>query len=71
MLEADISPVEQSELYDISDYPFNFGFIKLPRPIAANDVKNLIDEWVSLVPQGSYANWVVRTILYCNSLQIH
>lgn len=59
MLEVYL-PIDQILLYlEVSDFPFNFGFIGIPRdPVTAQDINNLIREWVDNIPFGGL-NWVV------------
>ena len=61
MLESYLPNAEQVSLYDVSDYPFNFGFSEMPTPATATKVQTVIDEWIGFLPPGKTANWVVRS----------
>lgn len=44
-----------------SHIPFNFELIKrVNKDSKAEDYKNVIEEWIRLMPSGQMANWVVR-----------
>lgn len=45
--------------YD-SHFPFNFGFIENLRDYnTAYDIRQIIDDWLDLMPKGATANWVL------------
>lgn len=45
--------------------PFNFIFLQqLSKTSTANDMKSAIDQWMSIMPSGKTANWVVSNRYY-------
>lgn len=47
-----------------SDVPFNFKFITdVNKDSSPDKFQNLINDWISRMPNGSVANWVVRRTL--------
>ena len=64
MLESYLPNAEQVSLYDVSDYPFNFGFSEMPTPATAEKVQTVIDEWLGYLPEGKTANWVVSKLIF-------
>uniref|UniRef100_A0A336LW94 CSON001904 protein n=1 Tax=Culicoides sonorensis TaxID=179676 RepID=A0A336LW94_CULSO len=43
-----------------SHFPFNFGFIENLRDYSsAYDIRQMIDDWLALMPEGATANWVL------------
>lgn len=43
-----------------SDFPFNFYLLDLPQNNTGQWVKHLVDLWMANMPNGQWANWVVR-----------
>ena len=44
----------------IAHFPFNFGMIEhLDKDSTAQQFKNVIDEWLTAMPAGATANWVL------------
>lgn len=43
-----------------SDFPFNFYLLDLPQNKTGQWVKHLVDLWMANMPNGQWANWVVR-----------
>ena len=69
MLEAYLPAGEQAELYECSDFPFNFAFVEMYAPVTASKVSREVNDWLTYLPQGREANWVVRQSLFYTSLQ--
>nr|XP_055026995.1 neutral and basic amino acid transport protein rBAT [Misgurnus anguillicaudatus] len=42
-----------------SDFPFNFYLLYLPDDLSGNKAKELVDYWMSNMPEGKWPNWVV------------
>ncbi|XP_051506922.1 neutral and basic amino acid transport protein rBAT-like isoform X2 [Myxocyprinus asiaticus] len=42
-----------------SDFPFNFYLLYLPDDLSGNKAKELVDFWMSNMPEGKWPNWVV------------
>lgn len=50
--------------YEVANFPFNFALIeKLNENSNAYEFKNQIDVWLTSMPQGATANWVVSLSL--------
>lgn len=43
------------------EFPFNFGLLDIKNDSTPQNVKDLIDPWMSSMPKGATANWVVST----------
>lgn len=43
-----------------SDFPFNFYLLDLPRNHSGLWLQSLVDIWMANMPEGRWANWVVR-----------
>lgn len=45
--------------------PFNFSFLgEISSSSNARDIKAVIDKWMTYMPSGKTANWVVSTYIY-------
>lgn len=68
MMEAYTNISKTMEYYDAgATFPFNFGFIEaLKNGSTTQECKEVIDTWMSSMPKGSIANWVVSTSLKFN-----
>lgn len=42
-----------------SDFPFNFYLLDLPQNNSGLWAQQLVDRWMSNMPRGQWANWVV------------
>lgn len=42
-------------------FPFNFILMDIKNSSNAQDIKNIVDQWMLNMPQGAIANWVVNT----------
>ena len=60
MVEVYLPNSEAAEYYQCSDFPFNFQFIFYDEAINADAIKTKIEDWLSNLPEGAKANWVVR-----------
>jgi alpha-glucosidase len=46
-----------------ANIPFNFHFvINLNSDSKPSDFKRIIDDWITAMPEGAIANWVVSSI---------
>jgi alpha-glucosidase len=46
-----------------ANIPFNFYFVtKLTTDSKPSDFKRIIDDWITAMPEGAIANWVVSSI---------
>ena len=61
MVEAYTNEELTMKYYDFgAHFPFNFNFITgVNENSTASDFKNVIDRWMSNMPEGATANWVV------------
>lgn len=41
------------------EFPFNFNLLGGTQATRPSDLKQLIESWLDLMPQGGVANWVV------------
>lgn len=66
MMEAYSNISRTMDYYDAgATFPFNFGFIEtLRNESTAQNFKDLIDTWMSNMPQGATANWVVSKLYH-------
>jgi alpha-glucosidase len=52
-----------TETVEGAQVPFNFELIKKVNKLStAEDYKNVVEEWLNLMPAGKMANWVVREV---------
>lgn len=47
-----------------SDFPFNFYLIDLPNRLSGDGAFDLVNLWMTNMPKGKWANWVVGDQLY-------
>lgn len=40
-------------------FPFNFKLMDVKNSSTAQDIKDIVDQWMTNMPKGSIANWVV------------
>lgn len=61
MMEVWTNISKTMEYYDAgASFPFNFGLIALLKnDSTAQNFKNFVDTWMSNMPEGATANWVV------------
>lgn len=52
-----------------SDFPFNFYLLYLPKYLSGQGAFELVNLWMSNMPEGKWPNWVVgdTLILHCAS----
>lgn len=43
-----------------SDFPFNFYLLDLPQNHSGLWLRSLVDVWMANMPEGRWANWLVR-----------
>ena len=48
------------------DFPFNFYLLDLPKNMSGNWVRDLVNLWMTNMPEGKWPNWVVSQELCCN-----
>ena len=65
MVEALSDKLTTSDLmnyYEVCDFPFNFNFVvHLNGQTSAEEIENQILDWMTNLPKGKTANWVVCT----------
>jgi len=65
MVEATIPTLEGLFEYygnasrPIAHFPFNFEFINMKKEFNAQDIFDIVHEWFTKMPEGSWANWLV------------
>lgn len=46
-----------------ADFPFNFYLLDLPDGLSGLRAKELVEHWMSNMPEGKWPNWVVSCLL--------
>ena len=52
------------------DYPFNFSLVYIDQKIGGNEIYDLVNGWLSKMPEGKWPNWVVSNISIIKPLQV-
>ena len=66
-LSDKLTTADLMKYYEVADFPFNFNFVVHLNPnFSSEELESQILDWLTNVPQGKTANWVVSidTVLF-------